>query len=330
MGRLAAQFADRVRTLPTIVANHALDAEEKKLAVRLEAYAANTMGVLRIAFLNAAVIDFFASLSIAMLAVLLGLGHLKLIMIPGFSGLDLWQSLFILMIAPEYFAPFRQFAEQYHAKADGLAAAQALDRLLDTDHGDQPRLPSIDFAKISLPPVGLVAIVGPSGAGKSTLLRRLAGIDSEPIELASEISKEKISWISNDVYVSDGSLGEVIAPSPGASQARIREVAARIGLLDDELLPGGLEARVENFGGNLSGGQRLRISIARALLSDSAILADEPTSKLDPHTASLVRGALQDMARSRLVIVATHDLALAGRANLTIDLAGGRRFEVAA
>ena len=81
LGRLAAQFADRVRTLPTILANHALDAEEKKLAVRLETYAAHTMGVLRIAFVNAAVIDFFASLSIAMLALLLGLGHLKLAMI---------------------------------------------------------------------------------------------------------------------------------------------------------------------------------------------------------------------------------------------------------
>jgi ABC-type transport system involved in cytochrome bd biosynthesis fused ATPase/permease subunit len=232
------------------------------------------------------------------------------------------------MIAPEYFAPFRQFADQYHAKADGLAAAQALDRLLDTQHDAQPLLPLIDLAKISLPPVGLVAIVGPSGAGKSTLLRRLAGIEAQQIEPAPEISK--ISWISNDVYVPDGSLGEVIAPSSEVGQARVREAAERIGLLDDDLLPGGLEARVENCGENLSGGQRLRISIARALLSNGAILADEPTSKLDPHTATLVRGALQDMARSRLVIVATHDLALAVRANLTIDLAGGWPFEVAA
>ena len=178
------------------------------------------MGVLRIAFVNAAVIDFFASLSIAMLAVLLGLGHLKLAMISGFSRLELWQSLFILMIAPEYFAPFRQFAEQYHAKADGLAAAKALDRLLDSRHVAPPRLPLIDFAKVSLPPVGLVAIVGPSGAGKSTLLRRLAGLDPEQIEPPPEISKEKISWISNDAYVSDGSLGQAIAPTPEADPRR--------------------------------------------------------------------------------------------------------------
>ena len=234
------------------------------------------------------------------------------------------------MIAPEYFAPFRQFAEQYHAKADGLAAAQALDRLLDGHYAAPPRLPLVNSAKVSLPLVGLVAIVGPSGAGKSTLLRRLAGLDPEQVEPRPEISKENISWISNDAYVADGSLGQAIAPSPGADQTRVREAAERIGLLDDELLPGGLEAHVGNCGENLSGGQRLRISIARALLSNGAILADEPTSKLNSHTAALVRGTLQEMARSRLVVVATHDPALVGRSNLTIDLTGGRPFEVAA
>jgi ATP-binding cassette subfamily C protein len=130
--------------------------------------------------------------------------------------------------------------------------------------------------------------------------------------------------------VADGSLGQAIAPSREVGQVRLIEAAARIGLLDDELLPGGLEAPVENCGENLSGGQRLRISIARALLSDGAILADEPTSKLDSRTAALVRGTLEAMARSRLVVVATHDPALAGCANLTIDLTGGRRFEAAA
>ena len=131
------------------------------------------------------------------------------------------------MIAPEYFAPFRQLAEQYHAKADGLAAAKALDRLLDSRYVAPPRLPLIDFAKVSLPPVGLVAIVGPSGAGKSTLLRRLAGLDPEQIESPPEISKEKISWISNDAYVSDGTLGQAIALTPEADPRPIREAAER-------------------------------------------------------------------------------------------------------
>ncbi|MGX8012364.1 ABC transporter transmembrane domain-containing protein [Mesorhizobium sp. ORM8.1] len=81
-GRLAAQFADRIRTLPTILGNHALAQERQKLSARLDTYTSGTMSVLRIAFLNAGIIDFFSSLSIAILAVFLGLGHLKLISTP--------------------------------------------------------------------------------------------------------------------------------------------------------------------------------------------------------------------------------------------------------
>ena len=85
------------------------------------------MGVLKVAFLNAGIIDFFSALAIAVLAVFLGLGHLGLVHFPGFSDLALWQSLFILIIAAEFFTPFRRYAEQYHVKAEGQAAAKELD-----------------------------------------------------------------------------------------------------------------------------------------------------------------------------------------------------------
>ncbi|WP_342636834.1 ABC transporter transmembrane domain-containing protein [Enterovirga rhinocerotis] len=321
LGRLAGQFADRIRTLPTILAHHALGAEEAKLRIRLDAYAGETMGVLRVAFLNAGVIDFFSSLSIAILAVFLGLGHLGLASIPGFSDLALWQSLFILMIAPEYFAPFRRYAEQYHAKAEGDAAADALDRLLEPAPPPAADLPHLDriAGTIALPPGGLVAVSGASGSGKSTLLRRLAGLEPG-IEAAPGLAT--VSWAATDSYVPDGDLGAAIAWGTDAppEPSRLLLAAGQVGLLDDTLLPGGLGARVENGGGNLSGGQRLRIAIARALLTDRPVIADEPTAKLDPATAALVRDALRDMARSRLVLVATHDGALLRLADMTIHL----------
>ena len=328
-GRLAGQFADRIRTLPTILANHAMAGEEAKLARRLEAYADNTMGVLRIAFANAGIIDFFASLSIAILAVLLGLGHLKLAMIPGFSNLELWQSLFILMVAPEYFAPFRRFSEQYHAKAEGLAAADALDRLLDTSPVVARASPTLERLSLTLPAHGLVAIVGPSGSGKSTLLRRLAGLEPEPG--AYRLATEEIAWVSTDAYVPEGMLGEAISWNAGAvNRARLEEAARAIGLLDDALLPGGLDARLDKGGANLSGGQRLRIAVARAQLSGRTVLADEPTAKLDRETADAVRRVLLEISGTRLVVVATHDRDLSAAADIVVDLTHRDTVEVAA
>jgi ATP-binding cassette subfamily C protein len=332
-GRLAGQFADRIRTLPTILANHATATEEAKLGQRLEGYADKTIGLLRIAFANAGIIDFFASLSIAVLAVLLGLGHLKLATIPGFSNLELWQSLFILMIAPEYFAPFRRFSEQYHAKAEGLAAAAALDRLLGAEPITPRTLPVLDRLRLTLPAHGLVAIVGPSGSGKSTLLRRLAGLEpgAIPTPGTHSLAAKEIAWVSTDAYVPEGTLSEAISWSAGApNQGRLENAARAIGLLDDALLPGGLDARLDKGGANLSGGQRLRIAVARAQLSGGTVLADEPTAKLDRETAESVRRMLLEISGARLVVVATHDRDLAAAADVTIDLTQDDTVEVAA
>jgi ABC-type transport system involved in cytochrome bd biosynthesis fused ATPase/permease subunit len=318
-GRLAAQFSDRIRTLPTILANHALPREHGKIEARMMLYADSTMAVLKVAFLNAGIIDFFSAIAIAVLAVFLGLSHLGLMHIPGFSGLALWQSLFILIIAAEFFTPFRRYAEQYHVKAEGQAAAKELNWYFDqsgeamTDAGNADAKPfTIDgaFDAADLPPAGLIAISGPSGSGKSTLLRMLAGIETPPQDFKAlpQVTADGCDWISTDIYVPAGTLGEAIAWNRGKHErAMLKAAAGHVGLLDERLLPGGLDARIAEGGDNLSGGQRMRIGIARIMLSGGVVLADEPTAKLDPQTAKLVRQVLTDMARGRLVIVATHD-----------------------
>jgi ABC-type transport system involved in cytochrome bd biosynthesis fused ATPase/permease subunit len=311
-GRLAAQFSDRIRTLPTILANHALPGEHGKIERRMTLYADSTMGVLKVAFLNAGIIDFFSALAIAVLAVFLGLGHLGLVHIPGFSDLALWQSLFILIIAAEFFTPFRRYAEQYHVKAEGQAAAKELDWYL-AEFDTSERKPftvagAIDVA--GLPKAGLIAISGPSGSGKSTLLRMLAGIETPSFNVESlpQVLADGCEWISTDIYVPAGTLGEAIAWNRnGRDDAELQKAAGHVGLLDERLLPDGLNARIAEGGDNLSGGQRMRIGVARILLSGGVVLADEPTAKLDPQTAKLVRRLLKEVAERRLVIVATHD-----------------------
>jgi ABC-type transport system involved in cytochrome bd biosynthesis fused ATPase/permease subunit len=318
-GRLAAQFSDRIRTLPTILANHALPREHGKIERRMTCYADSTMGVLKVAFLNAGIIDFFSALAIAVLAVLLGLGHLGLAQVPGFSGLALWQTLFILTISAEFFAPFRRYAELYHVKAEGQAAASALNWFfdgVDATSGVVEGSPAAPFVPegarniTEWPSRGLVVISGPSGSGKSTLLRMLAGIEP-PLPGILPLPQRQLAgcdWISTDIYVPAGTLADAIAWNRGAiDSAAVRRAADDVGLLDESLLPGGLRARVTEGGGNLSGGQRMRIGIARVLLSGGVVLADEPTAKLDPQTARLVRQVLTDLAKQRLVVVATHD-----------------------
>ncbi len=336
LGRLATQFADRVRVLPTILAAHGLPRETAKLDRRLKTYADGTMGVLAVAFLNAGVLDFFASLAIAILAVFLGLGHLGLAAIPGFAHLALWQSLLILLLAPEYFLPFRRYAELYHAKAEGEAAAEALAWVFSKDaettpgRGSVPAMPGArglvlphagPVADFDLPEAGLVAVTGPSGAGKSTLLRVLAGVEA-PLAGAFRLPGPGVAatWVSLDTPIPAGTLGAAIADATTATAEAVATAAATLGLSEDPHWPGGLDAPVRAGAENLSGGQRVRVAVARLLLRPGPAFCDEPTAKLDPENAARVRRALARAARTRLIIVATHDPALAALADRRIAL----------
>ncbi len=338
-GRLAAQFSDRIRTLPTILANHSFARERGKVERRMSAYADSTMGVLAVAFLNAGVIDFFSALAIAVLAVFLGLGHLGLVHVPGFSGLELWQSLFILVVAADFFAPFRRYAEQYHIKAEGEAAAKELDWYFGEAGTQSAVARPFDFNCFDRfdvaqwPASGLIVISGASGAGKSTLLRMLTGIEAPApgVTALPRLITTGCSWISTDIHVPAGTLRDAITwNSPAALPAALSRAAESVGLTDEKLLPGGLDARIAEGGANLSGGQRMRLGIARALIADGVVIADEPTAKLDARTANLVRQVLGETAGRRLVIVATHDDALIEMADRHFVLAMPRQTEAAA
>lgn len=333
LASLAGAFADRVRCLPSILANHAVTREGEALTDELQAYRKETAGLLRVAFLNSAVLDFFSSLSIAMLAIFLGLGHLGLADVPGFSGLVLSQSLAILILAPEVFQPLRRHAELYHQSAEGDVALAALTELAVKEEEKSQRIPAgavavrglilkqgIVVGDLDLPSKGLVAVTGASGCGKTSLLRALAGVD-KPREGQVFKPAESVSWASADCWLPSGNVHETLGPDADALITTLN--------LDRDPRIRDRSFSVDDGGSELSGGQRLRLGIAFAAMSQAGILyADEPTAKLDENSAVAVRGILNSLAREKLVVIATHDEALAALADLRIPL--GATSEVTA
>jgi ABC-type transport system involved in cytochrome bd biosynthesis fused ATPase/permease subunit len=138
----------------------------------------------------------------------------------------------------------------------------------------------------------------------------LAGIETPAanVDALPQVVAAGCEWMSTEIYVPAGTLADAIGWNRrDPDRAALHQAAERVGLLDETMLPGGLAAGIADGGVNLSAGQRMRIGIARILLSDRVVLADEPTAKLDRETAKLIRGVLSEVAQQRLVFVATHD-----------------------
>jgi ABC-type multidrug transport system fused ATPase/permease subunit len=190
---------------------------------------------------------------------------------------------------------------------------------------------------LRVPAATTMAIVGPTGAGKSTLLSLLLrlydadagaitvdGTDLRRFGLAS--LRERIALVPQDPWIMDGSIRDNIAfGRPAASDEEVL-AAAQLALVDEfaSRLPGGYDSPAGEGGGHLSGGQKRRIAIARALLRDTAILLlDEPTTGLDAHAEAEVLAAIRSAARGRTVILVTHSLAMAGVADRVAVLRDG-------
>ncbi len=357
---LSSHFLDVVRGLETLRAHSRERAQAQTLAAVGERYRAETMGTLRLAFISAFALELCAMLGTGLVAATIGVqltgGHLELD-----AGLT------VLLLAPELYGPLRSVGQQFHASADGLAAAGRLLDVLDepgllSDVEDaesapvpDPRQAPLRFERVSfayperdvqvlhdldltLAPGEFIAVTGPSGAGKSTLAAlalRLADpasgrVRCGPVDLRTvtpERWRELAAWVPQRSRLFAGTLSENIALTrPDASPAQITDAAARAGLTELlEALPEGLATRVGDGGRRLSAGQAQRVALARAFLADAALVVlDEPTANLDDGTAAHIASAIIELARNRTVLLITHDLSLAARADRVVSMLNGR------
>lgn len=345
--RLSGHFLDVMEGLPTLRLFGRASAQADQVRRVSEQYRDTTVKTLRIAFLSAFVLELLATLSVAIIAVEIGLRMAN-------GGFDLRDGLVVLLLAPECYLPLRRVGAGFHAAQAGRDAAADLDEVLERPvllGGDRPvgriaaiRVRGLDVDRpgrpnllggldLDLRPGEVTAVVGPSGTGKSTTLTALRGRLAErqgSIEIIDADGTADVSLLDVEQWadavavvdqrhdtVADLVVDEVRAAST-ADAATVTTALDELGLIDYE------QARTTQ----LSGGQRRRIQVARAVVAVRSgrarvVLADEPTAHLDAGHAAAVIAALVDLARRHdaIVVAATHDPALADVADHVVDVA---------
>ncbi len=360
LSRLSAHFLDSLQGLTTLKYFGASKSHAKTIARVSDNFRDTTLGVLRVTFLSAFVLELIATISTAIVAVEIGLRVL-------YGQMPFQPALFILVLAPEFYLPFRMLGLRFHAGMAGTSAAKRIYAILDmplpigsesaqTKPATKPD--SIVFKNVTyaypgenqpaLTDVSLhirmgqrVALVGASGAGKSTLaslLLRFAEpnqgrISVDGIGLASisaDAWREQISWVPQKPHLfHDTIAANIRIANPLATHEEVVAAADAANLRRFiESLPDQYETLVGEAGARLSGGQAQRLALARAFLKDAPILIlDEPTSSLDPEQEALLEDAVNRLMVDRTVLTIAHRLNTVFSADQIVVLEAGQVVE---
>jgi len=344
--RLSGLFIDRLRALPTILTFSAEQRIGQHLGMAAQDVARRTMAVLGIAFASSAILEFFAALSVALVAVYCGFSLLGLLPFPAPEHLTLARAFYALALAPEFYLTLRRLAAAYHDKQQGEAAMAAMAEQMDhqppapptiaapriwagravvLSHPDGTAIGPLDW-NWSAP--GLHVLTGPTGSGKSSALLALIGqvpvsggqITVDGQAFAPGSLNAAIGWAGQQVALLPGCLRDNLAMGDAEDSAMLA-CLEHLGLGPMLARRGGLDLALDHRGSGLSGGERRRIGLARALLSGRPLLLlDEPTADLDPASAAAVRAMLRDAAQSQMVIAATHDAELIALAQTVCEV----------
>ncbi len=347
LGILSGYFLDLVSGITTLKVFGRSKRQEENLRRVGEEYRRNTMEVLRISFLSSLALEIIAMLSVALIAVSIGLRLVG-------GSLDLRTGLLILILAPEVYWPLRMVGTHFHAAADGIEAAKQIFEVLDAPRTRTGVGPATQITEIKISPllvrVGdrgttvmipkaflqrgrILAVTGPSGAGKSTLLSLLLGFldqsegsivanDGDLGEMEMASWRSHIAWVPQHPRLERGTIRELVRVGRlEASDSEIEEVLAEAGLARG-VFSNGLDTMIGEGGAGISIGQARRIALARAFIRRAdLLLLDEPSAALDDLSeAEIVTAVINEAKRGAIVVVVSHHKALIEIADETINI----------
>lgn len=337
LSRMAGYLLDLIQGLPDLRIFAAVRREAAEVARVSAAYRQATMAVLRVAFLSALTLEFFAAMGTAIVAVIVGFRLLA-------GALTLNDGLFILFLAPEFYLPLRTLGLSHHARMESLAAAERIFQLVSLPepvgfNGHLPLQegpPAIRFDGVSfryggkrggvtgvdleLPAGSITALAGGSGAGKTTLARLLVGLSRPELgqvlvngvdlaEFSPAAWRAGLAWVPQKPFFFSGTIREnLVLGCPAPGEEELTAALADAGATDFiDRLPLGLDTPLGDRGAGLSGGEQRRLALARAFLRQATLVVlDEPTAGLDAGNEQLVGDAVRRLAAGRTVLVISH------------------------
>ncbi|MDN4626425.1 heme ABC transporter permease/ATP-binding protein CydD [Erwinia sp. PsM31] len=346
LARLGGYFLDRLQGMETLRLFNQADAETDRIRTASASFRQRTMEVLRLAFLSSAVLEFFAAVSVAVVAVYFGFSYLGELNFGHYgTGITLFAGFLSLILAPEFFQPLRELGTFYHAKAQATGAADALEKFLTAErlqassgtltpnveqgmtltaadlrimtHGGIELVGPLNF---TLSAGKRVALIGRSGAGKTSLLNVLAGYlpyqgslkinDTELRDILPSWWQQQLAWVGQNPHLPAQTVRENIVAHGEGDPLRLQQVCELAGV--DEFLarlPEGLESAVGEQAAALSVGQAQRIAVARALYKPCRLLLlDEPDASLDGPAGEHVNRALLAASFNQTTLFITHRL----------------------
>ncbi|OBX87405.1 heme ABC transporter permease/ATP-binding protein CydD [Haemophilus haemolyticus] len=343
LSRLSAQFLDRLRGLETLRLFNRTSEQTEHIENATEDFRETTMDVLKLAFLSSAVLEFFTSISIALMAVYFGFSYLGQIEFGTYNTpLTLFTGFFCLILAPEFYQPLRDLGAYYHDRAAGIGAADAIVDFLESDyltvHQNEKTISLESAVEISaenlvvlstqgsaltkplnfqIPANHNVALVGQSGAGKTSLINVILGflpydgslkINGQELRESNLADWRKhITWVGQNPLLLQGTIKEnLLLGDIQANDEEINQALMRSQAKEftDKL---GLHHEIKDGGLGISVGQAQRLAIARALLrKGDLLLLDEPTASLDAQSENLVLQALNEASQHQTTLMITH------------------------